>query len=134
MSRQQRREQREQRRQQQGSRGTSGQQPMNGEKPNGSSSAHNNPGQQPMENGTKPNPKEPGPGGPGTEGGTGGKPNDRRPRADDPKLAEMYKDVWGHLPEKMRQEMDSYFKERFMPRYNDLLKQYYSSIAEQNKK
>ena len=47
--------------------------------------------------------------------------------------AEMYKDVWGHLPEKMRQEMDSYFKERFMPRYNDLLKQYYSNIAEQNK-
>ena len=97
-------------------------------------SAQNNPGQQPMENGPRPNPKEPGPGGPGTEGGTGGKPNDRRPRADDPKLAEMYKDVWGHLPEKMRQEMDSYFKERFMPRYSDLLKQYYSTIAEQNKK
>ena len=37
-------------------------------------------------------------------------------------------------PEKMRQEMDSYFKERFMPRYSDLLKQYYSNIAEQNKK
>jgi hypothetical protein len=46
----------------------------------------------------------------------------------------MYKDVWGHLPEKMRQEMDSYFKERFMPRYSDLLKQYYSTIAERNKK
>ena len=31
-------------------------------------------------------------------------------------MTDVYKDVWGHLPEKMRQEMDSYFKERFMPR------------------
>ena len=56
------------------------------------------------------------------------------PDKDEAKLAEMYKDVWGHLPEKMRMEMDSYFKDRFMPRYNDLLKQYYSKIAEHNKK
>jgi hypothetical protein len=47
-----------------------------------------------------------------------------------PGLPEAYKDVWGHLPEKMRREMDLYFREQFMPRYGDLLRQYYSSLAE----
>jgi hypothetical protein len=39
---------------------------------------------------------------------------------------------WAHLPEKMRLEMDTYSKERFMPRYEDLLQQYYRVIAEQS--
>ncbi len=47
---------------------------------------------------------------------------------------DSYKDVWGHLPEKMRQEMDLYYREQFIPRYSELLKQYYSSIAERNRK
>ena len=47
-----------------------------------------------------------------------------------PQLPDVYKNVWGHLPEKARQEMDQYFREQFMPRYSDLLKQYYSSLAE----
>jgi DNA mismatch repair ATPase MutL len=119
-----RREQREQRRQQE-------------EKKGGTSSAQNTP--KPMGKPDKPGDKDPMANGAGTGGENvknpmGGKP-DGKPRTDaDPKLAEMYKDVWGHLPEKMRQEMDSYFKEHFMPSYNELLKQYYSKIAEQNKK
>lgn len=51
-----------------------------------------------------------------------------------PRLPDVYKDVWGHLPEKMRQEMDLYFREQFMPRYSDLLRQYYSSLAERGGK
>jgi hypothetical protein len=50
------------------------------------------------------------------------------------KFAEIYKDVWGHLPEKLRQEMDLYYREQFMPRYTELLREYYSSLAEQRKK
>ena len=46
------------------------------------------------------------------------------------KLADLYKDVWGHLPDRMRQEMDMYYREQFMPRYGDLLRQYYAAIAE----
>jgi len=66
---------------------------------------------------------------------TGGQPpkNPKAEASDGPPTG-MYKDVWGHLPEKMRQEMDTYFKERFMPRYSDLLKEYYSTISEQGKK
>ena len=49
-------------------------------------------------------------------------------------FAEMYKDVWGKLPDRLRQEMDLYYREQFMPRYGELLRQYYSSIAEQKKR
>ena len=51
-----------------------------------------------------------------------------------PRIPENYKDVWGHLPEKMRKDMDLYFREQFMPRYNELLKQYYSSLSERGGK
>jgi hypothetical protein len=47
-----------------------------------------------------------------------------------PRIPDIYKEVWGHLPEKMRQEMDLYFRDQFMPRYSELLRQYYSSLAE----
>ena len=43
------------------------------------------------------------------------------------------KQVWGHLPEKLRQQMSQYYKEQFMPKYGDLLRQYYASLAEREK-
>jgi hypothetical protein len=46
------------------------------------------------------------------------------------KIADLYKEVWGHLPEALRQEMDQYAREKFMAKYGDLLKQYYTTIAE----
>jgi hypothetical protein len=55
-------------------------------------------------------------------------------KAAPPRITDVYKEVWGHLPEKMRQEMDLYFRDRFMPRYSDLLRQYYSSLAERTGK
>lgn len=56
------------------------------------------------------------------------------PKRENDKLAELYKDVWGHLPDRMRQEMDLYYREQFMPRYSELLRRYYASLAEQKKK
>jgi len=47
---------------------------------------------------------------------------------------EVTKEVWGHLPDKLRQQVTQYYKEQFMPKYSDLLKQYYSSLANQNPK
>lgn len=43
------------------------------------------------------------------------------------------KDVWGHLPPQLRQKMNQYYQEQFMPRYADLLKQYYAELAEREK-
>jgi hypothetical protein len=50
------------------------------------------------------------------------------------KIADLYKDVWGHLPETLRQEMDQYSREQFMDKYQELLKQYYATIAEKSKR
>jgi len=50
------------------------------------------------------------------------------------KIADIYKDVWGNLPETMRQEMDQYSREQFMAKYGDLLKHYYSTIAAKGKR
>jgi hypothetical protein len=50
------------------------------------------------------------------------------------KLADLYKDIWGHLPESLRLEMDQYAREQFMAKYNELLKQYYATIAEKGRR
>ncbi|HLJ95818.1 MAG TPA: hypothetical protein VKU02_21760 [Gemmataceae bacterium] len=50
------------------------------------------------------------------------------------KIADLYKDVWGHLPQTLRQEMDQYSREQFMAKYADLLKQYYATIAEKGRR
>jgi hypothetical protein len=81
-------------------------------------------GQQPGQNQPQPNQQ-----GGGNMGGGGGKSE-----GEVTKLAEMYKDVWGHLPETMRAEMNAYSREQFMAKYNDLIKQYYSNVAEKSRK
>src|SRR5262245_1904119 len=55
------------------------------------------------------------------------------PKRKDEKLADLYKDLWGQLPDRLRQEMDLYYREKFMPRYSELLRQYYAALAEQKK-
>jgi hypothetical protein len=64
------------------------------------------------------------------EQGTGGK----KPRGDMNQIADLYKDIWGHLPATLRQEMDQYAREQFMSKYNELLKQYYATIAEKSRR
>jgi hypothetical protein len=85
----------------------------------------------------KPEPKD-GPMGIGQEkpGENGGRPKESNlsPKRQNDKLADLYKDVWGTLPDRMRQEMDLYYREQFMPRYSELLRQYYAALAEQRKK
>jgi hypothetical protein len=56
---------------------------------------------------------------------------DMPPRTGPPdSLADVVKDIWGHLPDTLRQEVDHYYREQFMPRYRDLLQQYYLRLAE----
>jgi hypothetical protein len=59
-------------------------------------------------------------------GGAGGKKNMSA-------NADLYKDVWGHLPETLRKEMDAYSRVEFMSKYNDLLQQYYKRISEKGR-
>lgn len=46
---------------------------------------------------------------------------------------DVSKDVWGHLPDKLRQQMTQYYNEDVMPKYAELLRLYYSSFAEGDK-
>jgi hypothetical protein len=49
---------------------------------------------------------------------------------DDP----IAKQVWGHLPEKLRQQMSQYYREQFMPKYSPLIRDYFNSLAERERK
>ena len=48
-------------------------------------------------------------------------------------LADLYKDVWGHLPATVRPQMDVYARERFMLKYSQLIEQYYATLAEKGR-
>ena len=39
------------------------------------------------------------------------------------------KEVWGHLPPELRQEMENVFKEDALPTKQDLIRRYYMSVA-----
>ena len=39
--------------------------------------------------------------------------------------------VWGHLPEKMREQMQNSLDDQFLPKYEKLIEQYYRRLAEQ---
>ena len=76
-------------------------------------------------------PAKPGPGKPGAGPATGGTPGGPAPQTPAPPAEDaVAKQVWGHLPERLRQEMNQYYKEQFMPKYGDLLRQYYGALAE----
>jgi hypothetical protein len=78
-------------------------------------------------NGEKPGGKD----GKNGNGGGGGNKDDRARN----KNADLDKDVWGHLPQTLRAQMDAYSNPQpFMPKYDDLIKRYYQTIAEQGRR
>ena len=62
-------------------------------------------------------------------GGTKGTPTAPTLPNEDP----FTKQVWGHLPEKLRQQASQYYREQYMPKYQEMLKQYYSNLAERDR-
>jgi hypothetical protein len=84
---------------------------------------------QPMSKAPSKDPKNP--------GGVVPDPSMGDPKKSGPSLPfedEVVKDVWGHLPDKLRQQATQYYQQDFMPRYTELLKLYYSSLAEKGGK
>jgi hypothetical protein len=39
--------------------------------------------------------------------------------------------IWGHLPDKLRDEMQASFSEQFLPKYERLIEEYYKRLAEE---
>lgn len=74
------------------------------------------------------------PGGANGKNGNGGG-GDSRNNPLRPSEADLYKAVWGHLPETMRAQMDAYSNTgSFLPKYDDLIRRYYRTIAEQGRR
>jgi hypothetical protein len=49
--------------------------------------------------------------------------------------ADLYKNIWGHLPESLRAEMNAYSNPSpFLPRYDRVISEYYKTIARQGRK
>jgi hypothetical protein len=63
-------------------------------------------------------------------GNAGGGNSGKAPKAIVTIEEDPSKDVWGYLPDKLRQQMSQYYKEDVMPKYADLLRLYYSSFSE----
>jgi hypothetical protein len=102
-----------------------------GKDPKGSAKADQKPDQGPMGGATAK--KEPNPMG-GNAGATGGVPKGPPTGPSLPLADDVVKDVWGSLPDRERQQLTQYYREQFMPRYSELLKQYFSSLAENTRK
>jgi len=70
----------------------------------------------------------------GTAGTTGGVPKGPPMGPTLPLADDVVKEVWGNLPDRERQQLTQYYREQFMPRYSELLRQYFSSLAENSRK
>ncbi|WP_165220838.1 hypothetical protein [Aquisphaera insulae] len=70
---------------------------------------------------------------PGQEPGTnpGGAPLQKSLKPSDRHAMAGGKDVWGHLPAELRQEMDNVFKEEALSTKVDMIRRYYLSVAKQ---
>jgi hypothetical protein len=74
------------------------------------------------------------PGGKDGKNGNGGGGGSKGERAMN-RNADLYKKEWGHLRETIRAQMDAYSNPQpFLPKYDDLIKRYYRTIAEQGRR
>ena len=53
--------------------------------------------------------------------------------ADAAAVQAMVKRIWGHLPDRVRQEMQNATVEEFLPKYQELIEDYYRRLAEEER-
>jgi hypothetical protein len=70
--------------------------------------------------------KEPGDSQAGTREGQAEKP-------EDPLKERVVKDVWGHLPPHLRDQLLNVYGEKYLPKYEELVRKYYEVLAEQSR-
>lgn len=85
--------------------------------------------------------------GSGTKAGTGENKGKSRPAKDSTartgkdadtltemeRMKQMLKEVWGHLPPKIREQMQAGRPEEFLPKYERLIEDYYKRLAEEKR-
>jgi hypothetical protein len=58
-----------------------------------------------------------------------GKPQTEAPQTTD--VRNLLQRIWGHLPEKTRDEMQNALSDQFLPKYERLIEEYYQRLAEE---
>jgi hypothetical protein len=56
------------------------------------------------------------------------------PKPDMAKLSDVIKDIWGELPPRLREQMMQASAEKFLPKYELLIEEYFKTLAEQQQK
>ncbi len=77
--------------------------------------------------------------GPGDGQATPGAPQESTDRVGKPQsdaaqttdVRDLLQRIWGHLPEKMRDEMQNAVSDQFLPKYEKLIEEYYQRLAEE---
>ncbi|MCH7989735.1 MAG: hypothetical protein IID46_11395, partial [Planctomycetes bacterium] len=45
----------------------------------------------------------------------------------------MLEDVWGHLPPALRERMQNVMNEKYLPKYDEMIRRYFKSLAQDEK-
>src|SRR5262249_49768013 len=61
-------------------------------------------------------------------------PEDPRTAGGQPDVSQLIRDIWGHLPDSKRAEMDAYAREKFMAKYDALIRKYYETLSETSRR
>jgi len=113
-----------QRQQQQSQRRQQGNRNQNNRQPN--ASQQQDPGDQQQQNQTSPseqNRKKP------EDSGAGARADETN-SAERLRQRQMVEEVWGHLPPALRERMLNVFGEKYLPSYDELIRRYFKSLAE----
>jgi hypothetical protein len=54
-----------------------------------------------------------------------------RKDAENADIKDVLRRIWGHLPDKMREQMQAQLSEQFLPKYEKLIEEYYKRLAEE---
>lgn len=54
-------------------------------------------------------------------------------RAEEQMKQRLAKDVWGHLPPQLRQELLNVYSEKYLPKYEDMVRRYYEALADESR-
>ena len=46
-------------------------------------------------------------------------------------MKDLFRRIWGNLPDKLREEMQASLSEQFLPKYERLIEEYYKRLAEE---
>jgi hypothetical protein len=59
--------------------------------------------------------------------------NEKAKTAEEQRREKLDRDVWGHLPPSLREKLLNVSSEKFLPKYEEMVRSYYEALAERNR-